>query len=163
VSVIFAKPLYQFFLPGTQLSQPGQSWIVNGELVYALPTHYPGRNVPDISFNADPDTGYVIYYTSSTSGFGIETFIGGTSFVAPQLNGVSALLGEYLHGSRLGLLNFPLYGLALIGQAYSGPNPPLHAIAYGDNWFYNGRNGYSPAAGLGTIDVWNLAQVLKSW
>jgi kumamolisin len=163
VSAIFARPFYQFFLPGTQHSQPGQSWIVNGALVYALPAYYPGRNVPDISFNADPDTGYVIYYTSNVSGFGIATFIGGTSFVAPQLNGVSALLGEYLHGSRLGLLNFPLYGLALTGQAYSGPNPPLHAIAHGDNWFYHGRNGYSPAAGLGTIDVWNLAQILRSW
>jgi len=62
-------------------------------------------------------------------------------------------LGEYLHGSRLGLLNFPLYGLAVTGQAYRDPNPPLHAIAYGDNWFYRGRNGYSPAAGLGAPDL----------
>ena len=98
VSVAFAKPLYQFFLPGTQFSQPGQSWIVNGELVYALPAYFPGRNVPDISFNADPDTGYVIYYTSSATGFGIQSFFGvARAFVAPQLNGVSALLGEDLH------------------------------------------------------------------
>ncbi len=162
VSVLFEEPLYQFFLPGTQFSQPDQSWIVNGELVYALPAYYPGRNVPDISFNADPDTGYVLYYTSEPSGvFSITSYWGGTSFVAPQLNGVSALLGEYLHGSRLGLLNFPLYGLALTGQAYRDPNAPLHAIAYGDNWFYHGRNGYNPAAGLGTLDVAKFAEVLR--
>src|SRR5208282_5604198 len=112
------------------------------------------------SFNADPETGYVVYYTSSVSGFGIEPGWGGTSFVAPQLNGVSALLGEYLHGSRIGLLNFPLYGLARSGQAYGNARAPLHAIAYGDNWFYHGSNGYNPAAGLGTLDVWNFAESL---
>jgi kumamolisin len=161
VSIAFGKPLYQLFLAGTHRSEPNQSWIVNGELVYPLPAYYPGRNVPDISFNADPDTGYVLYYTSSVSGFGIFPFFGGTSFVAPQLNGVSALLGEYLHGRRLGLLNFPLYLLGLTGQGYQGPHPPLRAIAYGDNWFYFGRNGYSPAAGLGTLDVANFAESLR--
>jgi kumamolisin len=161
VSIAFGKPLYQLFLAGTHRSEPNQSWIVNGELVYPLPAYYPGRNVPDISFNADPDTGYVLYYTSSVSGFGIFPFFGGTSFVAPQLNGVSALLGEYLHGRRLGLLNFPLYLLGLTGQGYQGPHAPLRAIAYGDNWFYFGRNGYSPAAGLGTLDVANFAESLR--
>jgi kumamolisin len=121
----------------------------------------PGRNVPDISFNADPETGYVIYYTSEPSGeFGILTFIGGTSFVAPQLNGVSALLGQDLH-SRIGLLNFPLYLLGITGQGYQGPHAPFHAIPYGDNWFYQGRDGYSPAAGLGTLDVANFADFLR--
>jgi kumamolisin len=160
VSVAFAKPLYQFFLPGTQFSQPGQSWIVNGELVYALPAYFPGRNVPDISFNADPDTGYVIYYTSSATGFGIQSFWGGTSFVAPQLNGMSALLGEDLH-SRLGLLNYPLYLLGLTGEGYRGPRAPFRAIPYGDNWFYHGSNGYNPAVGLGTLDVANFAEFLQ--
>jgi kumamolisin len=160
VSVVFEEPLYQFFLPGTQLSQPGQSWIVNGELVYALPAYYRGRNVPDISFNADPDTGYVLYYTSEPSGvFGISSHWGGTSFVAPQLNGVSALLGQYLHG-RMGLLNFPLYLLGLTGQGYRGPHAPFHAIPYGDNWFYRGSNGYNPAVGFGTLDVANFAEAL---
>ena len=160
MSVIFGKPLYQLFLAGTQRSQPNQSWIVDGKLVYHLPAYYPGRNVPDISLNADPDTGYVVYYTSDVSGFGIGTFIGGTSFVAPQLNGVTALLGQDLH-SRLGLLNAPLYFFALTGQAYHGPNAPLNVISTGDNWFYYGRNGYSPAAGLGTLNVANLAQALR--
>ena len=168
VSILFEDPFYQFGLPGTQRSQPGQIWEAGTDigledgvpLFYALPSHYPGRNVPDLSFNADPETGYVIYYTSSVTGFGLDSFYGGTSFVAPQLNGVSALLGEYLHGSRIGLLNFPVYGLALTGQAYRGARAPLHAIAYGDNWFYHGSNGYNPAAGLGTLDVWNFAESL---
>jgi subtilase family serine protease len=160
VSIMFGVPLYQLFLPGVQRSQPGQNWKIGGEQVYALPSHYAGRNVPDVSFNADPETGYLIFYTSDVDGPGVYTYYGGTSFVAPQLNGVSALLGDYLHGSRIGLLNFPLYGLALTGQAYRGPHAPLHAIAYGDNWFYHGSNGYNPAAGLGTLDVANFAKIL---
>lgn len=161
VSVMFDEPIYQFFIPGTQLSQPGQVFKGFG-LEYDLPAYFPGRNLPDVSFNADPDTGYVIYYTSSVSGFGIEPYWGGTSFVGPQLNGVSALLGQYLHGSRIGLLNYPLYGLAVTGQAYGGSNPPLHAIAYGNNWFYYGSDGYNLGVGLGTLDVANFAQFLRS-
>jgi kumamolisin len=161
VSVVFDEPFYQFFLPGTQLSQPGQNWTVNGELAFALPAYFPGRNVPDISFDADPNTGYVLYYTSEPSGqFGVFPGFGGTSFVAPQLNGVSALMGEYMHG-RIGLLNFPLYFLGVTGQGYRGPHPPFHAIPYGDNWFYYGSEGYNLGVGFGTLDVANFAEFLR--
>jgi kumamolisin len=162
VSIIFDKPFYQFYIPGVRRSQPGQNWEIGGQLVYALPSDFSGRNVPDVSFNADPDTGYVIYYTSSNSGFGLDNFYGGTSFVAPQLNGVTALLGEYLGGRRIGLLNYPLYDLVLNGQAYGTSTAPLNAIPYGNNWFYHGRNGYNPADGVGTLNVANFAAILKS-
>jgi kumamolisin len=172
VSIEFAEPFYQYGIVGIQSSQPGQVFEVGSALAaedgidipyYALPGFYPGRNVPDVSFNADPDTGYVVYYTSSVSGYGLNPGWGGTSFVAPQLNGVAALLGQYagVRGAGLGLLNNSLYGLVSAGQAYGGSNAPLHVIAYGDNWFYNGRNGYSPAAGVGTLDVFNFAQLLR--
>ncbi len=179
VSIMFYEPFYQFGLPGTQLSQPGQVWQAGAGLVaelltppancilpycayYALPAYYPGRNVPDISFNADPYTGYVVYYTSEPSGvFSIQPGWGGTSFVAPQLNGVSALFGQYLD-SRIGLLNYPLYQLGHTGQGYRGPHPPIHAIPYGDNWFYYGSNGYNLGVGFGTMDVANFAEFLAN-
>ena len=165
VSIIFGVPSYQSGLPGVQLSQPGQVWKTTEALAsefeigafFALPAFYPGRNVPDISFNADPDTGYVIYYTSSVSGFGIDPFWGGTSFVGPQLNGVSALLGQLLD-SRIGLLNNSLYDLA---QSSAGSSAPIHAIAFGDNWFYHGSNEYNPAVGFGTLNVANFANLLS--
>jgi len=168
VSIDFPVPLYQILISGVQTSQPNQKWVLSGEIdgtppiSTSLPGHFPGRNIPDVSFNADPETGYVLFYTSDVDGFGEDIFFGGTSFVAPQLNGVTALLSQSLHGARLGLLNYPLYALALTGQAYKGSHPPLHVISDGDNWFYKGRNGYSPAAGLGTIDVANFAQVLRA-
>jgi subtilase family serine protease len=162
VSIIFGRPFYQDFLPGVQRSQPGVDWILQGQLVYALPGNFPGRNVPDVSFNADPDTGYVIFYTSDKFGFGVGSFIGGTSFVAPQLNGLTALMGDSIHARRMGLLNFALYALAHSREAYEGPNAPLNVIKDGDNWFYHGRNGYSPAAGVGTMNVANFARFLKN-
>jgi hypothetical protein len=163
VSFLFGEPVCQTLKPGTQHTQPGQRWVLGpgidgfDPLKFNLPTRFSGRNVPDVSFNADPETGYVILYTSDVDGPRVEAFFGGTSFVSPQLNGITALLGQSLHGIRLGLLNYPLYSLALTGQAYGGPHPPLHAILDGNNWFYNGRNGYSPAVGLGTLDVTNFA------
>jgi kumamolisin len=160
VSIIFPTPFYQMGISGVQRSQPRQNWMINGQLVYALPAHYAGRNVPDVSANADPQTGYVVYYTSSKTGFAPEPFWGGTSFVAPQLNGVTSLLNEVFRG-RVGLLNFPLYALARTRQGYNGSHPPLRAIRDGDNWFYHGRNGYSPAVGVGTLDVANLVRVLR--
>lgn len=160
VSFLFPEPNYQSALPGVQLTKTGQNWVSNGEFVFTLPANYAGRNVPDISFNADPDTGYLIYYTSDVNGFSILQYWGGTSFVAPQLNGVSALIGEDLQ-SRIGLLNFPLYALALSGHAYEGADAPLHAIGYGDNWFYYGSKGYNLGVGLGTLDVANFADVLR--
>jgi kumamolisin len=164
VSITFEEPSYQFGVFGVQLSQPGQVFRAGSGfladdigLFYALPAFYPGRNVPDVSFNADPQTGYIVYYTSSVTGYGEQPGWGGTSFVAPELNGVSALLGQYVQG-RIGLLNYPLYGARYI----NGSSAPLHPIAYGDNWFYYGSNGYNPAAGLGTLDVANFAQYLRN-
>jgi kumamolisin len=163
VSVYFPMPLYQFGIFGTQLSQQNQSFVDNSTspptVDFALPAHFFGRNVPDVSFNADPDTGYEIFYTSNRHGFEVETFIGGTSFVSPQLNGVTALLSQNA-GHRLGLLNVQLYNLARVGLT-QGRHAVINTISTGDNWFYKARDGYSPAVGLGTIDVFKLSEVTR--
>jgi kumamolisin len=166
VSVQFQQPFYQAGVFGTQLSQPNQIFLYNGgagaanQLVVPLPSFYPGRNIPDISFNADPQTGYAVYYTSSVSGPEIVQ-LGGTSFVAPQLNGVSALYDQDVR-RRIGLLNNSMYPLVQPGLGYFGPNPAFHAIPFGDNWFYFGTNGYNPGVGIGTLDVANFAEALRA-
>ena len=163
VSVFFPMPLYQFGIFGTQQSQPHQSFVDNSTspptVDFALPAHFFGRNVPDVSFNADPDTGYSLFYTSNRHGFEVETFGGGTSFVSPQLNGVTALLAQNA-GHRLGLLNVTLYNAARLGLT-QGRHAVINTISTGDNWFYKARDGYSPAVGLGTIDVSKLAEVTR--
>jgi kumamolisin len=163
VSVFFSMPLYQFGILGTQISQPNQSLVDNSTtpptVDFALPGHFFGRNLPDVSFNADPDTGYSIFYTSNRNGFEVETFVGGTSFVSPQLNGVTALLAQNA-GHRLGLLNVELYNLSRLGLT-QGRHAVINTISTGDNWFYKARDGYSPAVGLGTIDVFKLSEVTR--
>jgi len=161
VSILFAIPSYQAGISGTQLSQPGQAFYLQPYgLLYNLPANFAGRNVPDISFNADPDTGYVILYTSDVSGLGASYFGGGTSFVAPQLNGVAALLAQYA-GGRIGFLNPALYSLAALRKAWAGTNAPLREVPFGDNWFYEGGHGYNLGSGLGTLDVYHFAQYLR--
>jgi kumamolisin len=163
VSVFFPLPLYQFGIFGTQTSQPNQSFVDNSTspptVDFALPARFFGRNVPDVSFNADPDTGYSLFYTSNRHGFEVETFGGGTSFVSPQLNGVTALLAQNA-GHRLGLLNVTLYNAARLGLT-QGRHAVINTISSGDNWFYKARDGYSPAVGLGTIDVFRLSELTR--
>ena len=161
VSSFVRTPFYQFFLPAVQKTQPNQALVDNSQTppqtLATLPGNFWGRNLPDVSFNADPDTGYIIPYTSDQNGFEVKTFIGGTSFVAPQLNGVTALLDQSVHG-RVGLLNFALYDLARFGQGYRGKHAPLRDITAGDNWFYNAQPGYDQATGVGVPDVANLVR-----
>ena len=163
VSVFAPMPFYQLLTAGVQTSQPGQVWsevdTTPAQTIFVFPANFHGRNLPDVSLNADPYTGYTIFYTSDVHGFEVLHGIGGTSFVAPQLNGITALLAQNA-GHRLGLLNPLLYGLALLGGT-QGSGAVLNTISAGDNWFYSGRNGYSPAAGLGTLNVANLAKRIK--
>ncbi len=94
ISILFARPDYQQSFPGLRHSEHGQNYVINGKFVFGLPGNYVGRNVPDISFNSDPLTGYQVFYTSDTFGFGISPFSGVQAFVAPELNGVAALLAR---------------------------------------------------------------------
>jgi subtilase family serine protease len=155
VSVMWSRPAYQNQTAGILRSEPGQSVVYQGETLLTLPARFKGRNLPDVSLNADPFTGYIVY--SSTEG-GLIHGIGGTSFVAPQLNGISALLAQGTHG-RVGLWNPMLYRFQRI--AGYGPQSPLVDITGGDNWFYNGVPGYEPATGLGVIDAARLLAAMR--
>ncbi len=68
VSVFSPLPFYQLLTAGVRTSDAGQALIDEAaappETLFALPAHFRGRNVPDVSFDADPDTGYLIVYTS---------------------------------------------------------------------------------------------------
>jgi hypothetical protein len=47
------------------------------------------------------------------------------------------------------------------GQGYSGNYPPLRDIRKGNNEFYKAGPGYDQAAGLGVLDVANLAEQFR--
>jgi subtilase family serine protease len=157
VSVFWPTPLYQQFTSGIRKTEKNQTWLAPEFGVnYKLPANFRGRNEPDISLNADPETGYS--FVSSTDGAGLLTFEGGTSFVAPQLNGIAALLRQSTHG-RTGFWNPQIYPLQNI-FGY-GPFSAFNDIKAGDNWFYKGVGGYEPGAGIGTLNVTNLAIFLS--
>jgi kumamolisin len=165
ISILTERPFYQEGIAGMRDSVKNQS-LLNLKKdppkdLADLPANFPGRNVPDISLNADPDTGYILPYTSDQTGFSVEQFGGGTSFVAPQLNGITALYAQAL-GHRVGLLNIPLYQLLRAGNPYTGNKAPLRDITQGDNWFFNANKMYDQATGVGVPDVANLLDALKN-
>ncbi|HTC74082.1 MAG TPA: protease pro-enzyme activation domain-containing protein [Edaphobacter sp.] len=129
------------------------------------------RDVPDVSLNAAAiHDGYVVCSQGScTNGFlasnGQANVFGGTSFVAPSLAGILALVEQNLGTGALGNIGPTLYGLA------SGPTASsiFHDIITGNNSVacsqgtpncpnggsigYNAGTGYDLATGLGTLDV----------
>ena len=113
-----------------------------------------GRAVPDVSTNADPETGYLVY-APSLGGNGIGEF-GGTSFVDPQLNGSTAVIDSVL-GHRVGFWNPVIYAVARTGHS---PFTQLNtAGTTNDNIFYTGNPGqlYNQGIGLGLPDLAKLA------
>jgi subtilase family serine protease len=168
VSSLWRIPYYQQFTQGVQRTQPGQTLIYypnspstsGAEVINTLPAYFPGRNVPDLSFNADPQTGYVVVdctdFPAPTYPDCADSGWGGTSFVAPQLNAMTTLIDE-ASGGRVGLLNPVVYDLQhQWGYAY-GRGGPFNAITAGDNWFYYGVPGYNEGSGIGTVNAANLA------
>ncbi|MGH3302118.1 MAG: S53 family peptidase, partial [Streptosporangiaceae bacterium] len=120
-----------------------------------------GRAVPDVSADADPYSGYLLYEPSAVAagGTALEAGWGGTSFVSPQFNGSTAVIDSYL-GHRIGLWNPNLYSLAA-GPA--SPVTPLNQLGTGnDNVFYSGNPGelYNPATGLGVPNLTRFARDL---
>jgi kumamolisin len=160
VSVYWRAPFYQWFTRGLRASERKQSLVYNDPqagptTLLQLPGRFFGRNVPDISLNADPETGYLVI--SSTDG-GVVSGEGGTSFVAPQLNGITALLKQS-SGHRMGLWNPRIYFLQnVFGYGHWSA---FNSVRAGDNWFYQGKPHYTPGAGIGTLNVSNLDLFLK--
>jgi subtilase family serine protease len=168
VSSFFSVPFYQNFVSGMQRTQPGQVMIYypnapstdGSQNLGTLPAGFAGRNVPDISLNADPETGYIVvdctdFPPTATDSSCAASGFGGTSFVAPQLNGMTALIDQAA-GGRVGLLNPMVYPLQQLTGFLRLPQP-FNDITAGDNWFYSGVRGYDDGAGLGTLNVANLA------
>jgi subtilase family serine protease len=138
-------------------SEKNQALVYNdpatGPYTYLkLPGNFRGRNLPDISLNADPETGYLLVFQG-----GLYT-AGGTSFVAPQLNGITALLRQST-GHRIGLWNPHMY---LVQNLFGyGKWSAFNRISAGNNWFYAGNGHYNPGAGIGTLDVTNFDTFLR--
>jgi kumamolisin len=106
----------------------------------------PGRGVPDVSGDADPQTGYRIRVD------GADETIGGTSAVAPLWAGLVALLNQAL-GAPIGFAQPRLYSLGTAA---------FHDITEGNNGSYDARPGWDACTGLGSPDGTGLASGLAA-
>lgn len=116
------------------------SWQANVATSYSK----TNRNVPDVALNADPNSGYSIYYN------GQWTTYGGTSCAAPLWASFTACVNQVLTADKnptLGFVNPALYKIAS-GSAYSAN---FHDITQGDNLYYAAGAGYDNATGLGSF------------
>ena len=140
ISEIFGEPDYQVSSLPTAVSQQ-----LGGK-----------RGLPDVSYNADPYTGILIYVTFLGADNAGYYEIGGTSEGSPQWAGIVADLNQFA-GQPLGFLNPALYFLGGLGQfdRYG------HDVTNGGNSLnnvagYYAAPGWDPATGWGTpkfIDV----------
>jgi kumamolisin len=110
------------------------------------------RQTADVAFDADPNTGYSVYFNRSWSEYG------GTSFGAPQWAAIFALVNS-AHGARVGAGGPTLYGLANNSpvQTY----PALHDTSAGNNGYYSSVSFWDYPTGWGSPDVWNLVRDLQ--
>ena len=155
---------------GTTLSASGTTiasetaWSDSGGGVsetFALPAwqssaHVPapsspsgGRGVPDVSADADPNSGYSVRVD------GQSVVVGGTSAVAPLWAGLIALMNQQL-GTSVGFINPKLYGLS----GYPSSTGPIRDITAGSNGGYNAAVGWDPVTGLGSPDGARLGKAL---
>lgn len=119
------------------------------------------RQVPDVSADADPATGYSMYCTVSSAGCPSSGWItvGGTSAAAPLWAGSTALINQYVQAqgkAPIGFADPALYGLFNAQQKY----PAFHDITSGNNLYYPATTGYDMASGIGSPDVFNIARDL---
>jgi subtilase family serine protease len=119
------------------------------------------REVPDVSADANPASGYAVYCTVNNAGCPSTGWmnVGGTSAAAPLWAASTALINQYLQAKGkpvLGSANPTLYALF---NAQSS-QPPFHDISTGNNLYYPAGPGYDMATGIGSPDVSNIAQDL---
>lgn len=103
------------------------------------------RTVPDVSSDADPNSGYAIYSAGQW-----ET-VGGTSAAAPMWAGFSALYGQ-ASGSPLGAANEALYGTNGTG---------FKDVTSGSNGSFSAGPGYDQVTGLGSYNAGDLYTALS--
>ena len=168
VSAILCMPSYQ---DQSGIQGVISSYSVRDSTDCGTTTGYR-REVPDVSADADPTTGYVVYYSGTNSNFapGWQP-VGGTSAAAPLWAAVVALLDSSpvckAYGPESAVQATGLYDAVSKGLVPSA----FHDITSGNNDYtpsgysgglYPATVGYDMASGLGTPDASELVTLLCS-
>ncbi len=129
------------------------------------------RETPDVSLNADPYIGYLIYCTVGAAGCPNSGWIvvGGTSAAAPMWAAMMTLTNEM--SLKMGAFNLGFVAPLLyqVGNNQSNYSASFHDITSGNNDYNNLNNGaypatatYDMATGLGSYNAFALATNLVS-
>ncbi len=139
VSQYFPEPDYQKLLP-----KKTQASLLDANPADKADTSLH-RGIPDISLNADPQTGVPVYLGFETTG-PIYGIFGGTSASSPEWAGLIAD-GNQMAKHPLGFINPAIYNLSTNAKNYSRT---FHDVTIG-NTSLNGTPGYAAHQG------WDLA------
>ncbi len=140
VSQYFAEPFYQ-----GALRPPLQGTLLGH------------RGIPDVAFNADPNTPVWVYFGffPDPSYNGLQPFGSGTSAAVPPWAGIVADANQ-LAGRPLGFLNPTFYVIGAVGAQ----SEFFHDITVGNN-AYNGLPGYQATPGWDLASGYGTPNLLK--
>jgi subtilase family serine protease len=106
------------------------------------------RQVPDVAANADPMTGFHIYFG------GRDGQIGGTSAATPLWAGTAALINQDLKQKGIRQMGFANPALYWMGENTAKLDPkPFHDVTAGNNLGYLAAPGWDFATGWGSMDA----------
>ncbi|HVB24695.1 MAG TPA: S53 family peptidase [Ktedonobacteraceae bacterium] len=127
------------------------TWQANAKVPPSVnANHRVGRGVPDVTGNADPQTGYKVYVDGKSAVFG------GTSAVAPLWAGLIALINQQ-RGLSVGYLNPILYqNYTQLVEANA-----LRDVTTGNNGAYSAGPGWDACSGVGSPDGTKLRDALS--
>jgi subtilase family serine protease len=151
VSRIWARPKYQTGPGVVSAYSKSSPWCTQ-------PAGTACREVPDVSLNADPQTGYAIFCTDSDCGgtfFGGWLQFGGTSCAAPLWAAITDLTDSF-HNNRLGEPSFSLYKF----DTSNGYAFQFHDVTAGRNGWFPATSNYDMATGIGTPKIYYLVTKL---
>lgn len=109
-----------------------------------------GRMIPDVSFDADPNTGVAVYDSYGTYSPWLQ--VGGTSFSSPAWAALGAVINQGRAVRGLGTLDGRSATLPML---YQLAGRDFHDVTTGGNGF-DATGGYDLVTGLGTPNVKNL-------
>jgi kumamolisin len=124
---------------------PPPSYQASANVPLQPETKFAGRGVPDVSGDADPETGYAVRVD------GKNTVIGGTSAVAPLWAGLITLINQHL-GQAVGFVQPALYQIG---------SSAFRDITVGNNDGYQAGPNWDPCTGLGSPNGVALLNALQ--
>ncbi|MDG6924324.1 MAG: right-handed parallel beta-helix repeat-containing protein, partial [Nitrososphaerota archaeon] len=115
-----------------------------------------GRGAPDVSWDADPQTGVIVSISNGVGAGFTYYVIGGTSVGSPSWAGSMALIDQKV-GGKLGLITPEIYSILNNPSQYS---KAFHDVTRGNNNPNSASVGWDPLTGVGSPNLGVLAGYL---